>query len=231
MHASDPALAVVVVGAGIGGLAAALALSRAGAAGVHAALTTQRFGPGQSIASGFADHFVPQEKLPALLEALESEPASKAVARFAEPAPDAEPAEWVEDAFSAETVEEILARLDDMGDVESHASEAAKADASKAAAQIRGKSPVALKATLRSIREAAGLGSLEEVLNLEYRVSTAALSSHDLVEGIRAQIIDKDRNPRWQPASLAAVSKADVEAYFAPLGENELGLTPADERA
>ena len=42
------------------------------------------------------------------------------------------------------------------------------------------------------------------------------MRSHDLVEGIRAQVIDKDRNPKWSPASLAAVTAADVEAYFAP---------------
>ena len=43
-----------------------------------------------------------------------------------------------------------------------------------------------------------------------------SLRSHDLVEGIRAQVIDKDRNPKWSPSSLAAVTSADVEAYFAP---------------
>jgi enoyl-CoA hydratase len=42
------------------------------------------------------------------------------------------------------------------------------------------------------------------------------LRSHDLVEGIRAQVIDKDRNPKWSPSSLAEVSAADVEEYFKP---------------
>lgn len=190
-------------------------LARAGSAGMHAALTTQRFGPSQAIAGGFADHFVPQEKLAALIEALTSEPAENAVQRFAESAPAAEEPEWLEQAFAADSIEEILERLDGVG----------HPDADKSAAQIRGKSPVALKVTLRSIREAATLQTLEAVLNLEYRVSTAALSSHDLVEGIRAQIIDKDRNPHWRPATLAEVTPADVDAYFAPLGDNELGLT------
>jgi enoyl-CoA hydratase len=40
--------------------------------------------------------------------------------------------------------------------------------------------------------------------------------SHDLVEGIRAQVVDKDRNPKWSPASLAAVTAEDVQGYFAP---------------
>jgi enoyl-CoA hydratase len=57
-------------------------------------------------------------------------------------------------------------------------------------------------------------------LTQDYRVSCASLRSHDLVEGIRAQLIDKDRNPRWSPASLAAVSTADVDAYFAPVDDD-----------
>jgi len=44
--------------------------------------------------------------------------------------------------------------------------------------------------------------------------------THDLVEGIRAQVIDKDRNPKWSPASLAAVSEADVETFFAPVDDD-----------
>lgn len=47
-------------------------------------------------------------------------------------------------------------------------------------------------------------------------MSSASLNSHDLVEGIRAQLVDKDRNPTWNPPSLAAVTEQDVEQYFAP---------------
>lgn len=44
------------------------------------------------------------------------------------------------------------------------------------------------------------------------------------MEGVRAQIIDKDRDPWWSPASLAGVTDADVALFFAPLGDRELGL-------
>jgi enoyl-CoA hydratase len=91
--------------------------------------------------------------------------------------------------------------------------------AGDAAEMIATRSPVALAVTLRAVRKAAQLDTLEDVLRQEYRVSCAALRSHDLVEGIRAQVIDKDRNPKWSPASLAAVSDADVDAFFAPAGD------------
>jgi enoyl-CoA hydratase len=73
-----------------------------------------------------------------------------------------------------------------------------------------------LSVTLASVRHAGKLSTLEDVLTQEYRVSCASLRSHDLVEGIRAQLIDKDRNPSWSPTSLAEVSAADVDAYFTP---------------
>ncbi len=62
------------------------------------------------------------------------------------------------------------------------------------------------------------------MLEQEYRVSCAALSSADLVEGIRAQVIDKDRAPRWSPGTLAEVTDADVARYFAPTGGEGLSL-------
>ena len=67
------------------------------------------------------------------------------------------------------------------------------------------------------MRRAAKLDTLEDVLRQEYRTSCACYAQHEFVEGIRAQVIDKDRNPKWSPASLAAVTTADVEAYFTPL--------------
>jgi enoyl-CoA hydratase len=83
---------------------------------------------------------------------------------------------------------------------------------------IATRSPLALAVTLRAVRSAAQLETLEDVLRQEYRVSCAALRSHDLVEGIRAQLIDKDRNPKWSPTSVAAVGNADVDVFFAPTG-------------
>ncbi|KOS55600.1 enoyl-CoA hydratase/isomerase family protein [Rhodococcus rhodochrous] len=198
-------------------------LSRApGDLGTHLALTTGRMKAGDAIALGFADHFVPSEALDKFVAALESGTVDEALAEFAQPAPEAPllaQRAWIDAAYSAPTVEEIVARLQAAEEPEAHA----------AAEQILGKSPVALKVTLRSVRHARELGNLEEVLNEEYRVSLASLRSHDLVEGIRAQVVDKDRNPAWSPATLADVTDADVDAYFQPLGELELGLAAPEK--
>ena len=80
-----------------------------------------------------------------------------------------------------------------------------------------------LKLTLRSLREAAAL-DFDACMRMEYRLTLRVLRGHDLYEGVRALLIDRDRQPRWNPASLAAVSAAQLDTYFAPLGERELSL-------
>ncbi|MFT7021917.1 MAG: enoyl-CoA hydratase [Rhodococcus sp. (in: high G+C Gram-positive bacteria)] len=196
-------------------------LARApGELGTHLALTTARMDAADAIAAGFADHFMPSENLEKFYQALESGSVSDALSEFTEPAPESTLAgarAWIDEAYSADTVEEILVRL----------RRSAAPEAQKAAGDIESKSPVALKVTLKSLRSAAQASSLEQVLNEEYRVSLASLSSHDLVEGIRAQVVEKDRNPAWSPATLADVTQDDVDRYFEPLGDAELKLETA----
>ncbi|MGZ4661515.1 MAG: enoyl-CoA hydratase/isomerase family protein, partial [Arthrobacter sp.] len=119
---------------------------------------------------------------------------------------------WIDECYSSDDAEEILRRLHATG-----------GDAAEAADTIEAKSPTAVKVTLASLRRVRGL-SLDEALAQEYRVGLRFLAGPDFREGIRAQVVDKDRNPRWKPATLHEVSAADVERFFAPLGERELKL-------
>jgi enoyl-CoA hydratase len=193
-------------------------LSRApGELGTHLALTAGPVGAADAILCGLADRFVPAERLAAFVEDLANDKPADVVERHAAPAPAGELAGqrgWIDACYAADTVEEIVDRL--LGCGEPAAREAAD--------RIGAKSPTSLKVTLAALRRARGLGSLEAVLDQEYRVSCASLSTADLVEGIRAQVVDKDRDPRWSPATLAEVVDADVTAFFAPLGDRELGL-------
>jgi enoyl-CoA hydratase len=192
-------------------------LSRApGELGTHLALTAGSIAGADAIAIGFADTFVPQAGIPGLLAALESRAPDEAIAEFAVAPATSEllqQRDWVDAAYAGDDVATILERLDALG----------TDAAAKAAATIRRKSPTALHVTLAALRRARALPDLESVLDQEFRVSVHALGWHDIAEGIRAQVIDKDRNPQWRPATLAEVDPQTVRAAFDPL-EHELGL-------
>ena len=99
--------------------------------------------------------------------------------------------------------------------------------AQKTAATLAQKSPKSLKLTLAAIRNARALGSLEEALNVEYRLCVRLFEDGEFIEGVRALLVDKDRKPKWSPARLAEVTPELVAAYLAPLpADEELGLKP-----
>ncbi|WP_375487799.1 enoyl-CoA hydratase/isomerase family protein [uncultured Mycobacterium sp.] len=189
-------------------------LSRApGSLGLHAALTGAPFSGADAIAMGFADHYVPHEKMQAFTRAIVTDGVERALADHAVEPPASSLAsqrDWIDECYAGDTVADIVAAL------RGHDFAAAN----DAANLIGTRSPIALSVTLQAVRRAAKLDTLEDVLVQDYRVSCAALQSHDLVEGIRAQLVDKDRNPKWSPASLAEVNAADVEAYFAPVEDD-----------
>ncbi|EUA29863.1 enoyl-CoA hydratase/isomerase family protein [Mycobacterium xenopi 4042] len=189
-------------------------LSRApGSLGLHAALTGAPFSGADAIAMGFADHYVPHAMLGAFTRAIVTDGVEQALADHAvEPPPSSLAAQqdWIDECYAGDTVADIVAAL--------RGHEAAAAN--DAAELIATRSPIALSVTLEAVRRAAKLDTLEDVLVQDYRVSCAALRSHDLIEGIRAQLIDKDRSPKWSPASLDEVNPADVDAYFAPVDDD-----------
>ena len=168
--------------------------------GEYFGLTGSTMNAADAVFLGFADHVVPSERLDALREALayRADPTgpSEIVLLFDEtPEPSALPAsrEWIDEAFSADSVAEIVARLRAHG----------AADADATADLLEGLAPTALAVTLDAVREARALPGLRAALEGEYRRVMWFVTQHpDLVEGIRAQLIDKDRNPRWDPAAI-----------------------------
>jgi enoyl-CoA hydratase len=118
--------------------------------------------------------------------------------------------------FAADTVEGILAALDrETGQAQDWAR--------ATAATIRTKSPLSLKIALAQVRRGKQW-DFATCMQMEFRIVSRVIRGHDFYEGVRAVIVDKDNAPRWQPATLDAVSDDEVERHFADLGGDRLEL-------
>jgi enoyl-CoA hydratase len=187
--------------------------------GYYLALTGSRIGPADAIECGFADIHISAAKLGALPAALaecrNDTDVRQRLGEFAEPpAPGRLPAarQWVDHCYSAARVEDIFERLH----------EAQLPDADAALAIMQKASPTSLKITLRNVHDAASFKRVEECFQQDYRISLACIAGHDFIEGIRAAIVDKDRNPAWRPENLEAVTPEIVDRHFQSIGALEL---------
>ncbi|UOM33784.1 enoyl-CoA hydratase/isomerase family protein [Acuticoccus sp. I52.16.1] len=117
------------------------------------------------------------------------------------------------EAFAAESVVAVLDRL-----------EAAESEfAAAAAGEIRQRSPTSLAITFEQIRRAAKLDPAG-VLEMDFAIVGRVLDGHDLYEGVRAVLIDKDQAPQWDPADIEKVDPADIAAHFVTGPHGTLGL-------
>ncbi|MBO9454934.1 enoyl-CoA hydratase/isomerase family protein [Paracoccus sp. R12_1] len=179
-------------------------LARApGRIGEYLALTGARMGPGDAIHAGFADSYLPEAEWPAVIADLErTGDATRIMGITPPPAPLAS---RDLSAFGGRDVAQIVETLEQAGDD----------DALK---PIRRNSPLSMAAGLALVRAARGDRRMQESLAREYHFTWRATEQADFIEGVRAQLIDKDRNPNW----TADASPEQVEALLAPLGEHEL---------
>jgi enoyl-CoA hydratase len=178
-------------------------------AGVYFALTGLRAGPGDALAFGLVQTFVPTARIGALAEALEGDaPVDATLSRFAAKAPPSalmREADGVEACFSLGSREAILGALAD-------AERNGFAFAGPARAAMLEKSPTSQAIALRQMALGPSL-DIHEALRVEYRIVSRLCRGHDFYEGVRAVILDKDNRPRWS----APPSKAELDAYFAPI--------------
>jgi enoyl-CoA hydratase len=75
---------------------------------------------------------------------------------------------------------------------------------------------------LRNVRAAVSFKRMEQSFQQDFRIALAAIAGHDFIEGIRATIVDKDRNPKWRPHRLEEVTPDIVDRHFQPVGALEL---------
>ncbi len=198
-------------------------LSRSpGEIGTYFGLTGQTMNGPDAIFARFADAVVPSSKLAGLREALvnlragvNSADVKTAIDRFATgetSGPVAALRPRIDAWFDHDGIEDIVAALQRDG------SELAQATLKT----LNEKSPRGMVVALKLLRLARASSSLEECLVREYRAALEVFASDDFREGVRAAVIDKDRNPRWSPPRIEDVTPEMVAPYFAEIGADEL---------
>lgn len=188
-----------------------------GRTGLHAGISGVHLSAADALYLGLADVYVPSSWLEQLIQVLTAEPVAEALPRFTQEIPSSElaGAGWIDQAYAEDTLADIVAKLDELG--------TEIAEAADAAETLRSKSPTMANVALEAIRRARSL-ALEQALSQEYTIAVHALRSHDFREGIRAQLIDKDRSPQWKPSSVDDVASDVVARYFEPVLERQLNL-------
>jgi len=193
-----------------------------GQIGTYFGLTGQTMNGPDAIHAGFADAVVPTAKLPALREALtkvrtgaSSAEIQALIAGFATgetAGPVAAKQATIDKWFAHDRMQDIVAALQRDG------SELAQATLKT----LSEKSPRGMVVTLKLLRLARKAKSLEECLVREYRAALQVFASDDFREGVRAAVIDKDRQPKWSPPRIEDVTPEMVAPYFAEIGADEL---------
>lgn len=186
-----------------------------GELGTYMTLTGQSIGGGDAIFAGLADHFVPSEKLAELVNILTKLPLTAgakeihaSIRNLSEQA----------DALLAKNIDEIdsFFYLNDAKDIIAALQRADTYFSRQTLEIMAQKSPTGMQVALRLLRLAKQSQNLEECLEREYSACKHFLTGTEFYEGIRAAVVDKDRQPKWQPASLAEVTEDQLAPYFVP---------------
>lgn len=198
-----------------------LLLSRApGRLGEYLGVTGARMGPADAILAGFADYFIPAQDWPDLIKTLSKTGDWTEIDRAEKPSPagvlsDLQP--QIALHFAGEEMSDIRRSL-----------EAEKDDfAAKTLKTTNRNAPLSMACTVEMIHRMRGSDSIRKALELEYRFTHRAMEHADILEGIRAQIIDKDRTPVWKHAQDARHFSLEVSRMLLPLGKDTLNFTEA----
>jgi enoyl-CoA hydratase len=196
-----------------------------GEIGTYFGLTGQTMNGADAIHAKFADAVVPSAKWPELRDALtkvrpgaSSGDVRKLIDGFATgetAGPVAAMQARIDGWFGHDRMQDIVAALRQDG------SELAQSTLKT----LDEKSPRGMVVTLKLLRLAREARSLEECLVREYRAALEVFRSDDFREGVRAAVIDKDRNPKWSPPRIEDVTPEMIAPYFAEIGADELKFT------
>lgn len=194
-----------------------------GQLGMYLALTGARLKGEDLLRAGIATHYIESKNLTSLISELESlsvdsstDDVKAILDKFdnstGAPASFEANIEEINEVFGAQSLDDLIQQLENLD------SDWAR----KQLATIKSMSPTSLHLTFKQLRLGASM-SLEDCFQMEYRMTQGCMRGVDFYEGIRALLIDKDKNPKWDPATIDEVPAETIEDHFKPL-ENDLVL-------
>jgi enoyl-CoA hydratase len=195
-------------------------LSRLGGRlGQFLALTGARLDGSECLWTGLATHYVPHDMLEDIKARIHDHP-DRIAGILSEPVGTPPKARIEANAdkiikhFHSDRYEDILASLE-------AAAHSGDDWAMKERDTLGTKSPQTCKVALRQLRESGALGDFADNMRMEYRIASRVLTRPDFAEGVRAVIVDKTNDPKWDPATPEDVTEDLLDAIFAPLPEGE----------
>lgn len=183
-----------------------------GRLGEYLGLTASRMGPADAIFAGFADAYAPEAEWPALKAHMVQ---TGTLPTLDTPAPEGTLKELLEQInrhFAGETLGDVLRSL--TADESEFATTALKT--------LNRNAPLAMGCAMTIVRRLRSANSVRQALDQEFRYTFRAVAQGDFIEGIRAAIIDRDRNPKWAHSGPEAVTNMDVSQMLMPLGADAL---------
>ncbi|NVD99603.1 enoyl-CoA hydratase/isomerase family protein [Massilia sp. BJB1822] len=186
-----------------------------GQLGMYLGLTGLTVGAADALYLGLADHYVPDSEMPALAALIDATPGAQlraAIEAFAAPLRvqaggselEAQRA-LIDRHFAASSVAAVMDSL--RGDASEFAQKALRA--------MEQRSPLMMCVTQELLKRGAALG-VADCLRLERNLVRRNFEHGEVLEGVRALVIDKDNQPRWNPPTLAEVRAEDVARFFEP---------------
>lgn len=187
-----------------------------GQLGIFLGVTGEVIGAADALYAGLADVFVPSAQLPALTSVLETTTADHraAVRRFAAPFQDQVDLAGSTLATERNRIDRHFAH-DDVKQIAASLAQDDSAFAQKILAVMQKRSPLLMCVTLEQIRRGAAL-DVADCLRMERTMVRRNFENGEILEGVRAVVIDKDNAPRWNPATLDAVTPEMIARFFDP---------------
>ncbi len=189
--------------------------------GYYLGLTGAQISCDDSLALDLINYKFPQENLHLALSALADtafgddprESVSAILRKFhirPEHSPLMAEAEKIQEHFGKDTVEDIFTSLETSSETW----------CKNTLDSLKTKSPTSLRVSFQALQEGIKR-DFDQCMQMEYHLTCHFVQHHDFYEGIRALIIDKEGQPKWQPSELSAISQQSIESYFMPLQGKE----------